>query len=84
MIVSAPGVNAAFPDVVALEGAGFLRSIVCWQQADGIAYRSYFGGMPIDAAPKLIPGSAGRRILPKITALKDGGFIIAWTDPRGH
>lgn len=82
VFVSAPNVNAAFPDVVTL--GDNITSVVAWQQAGGIGFRRYgVSGSPLDAAPLLVPNSAGG-LLPKITALKnDGGFIIAWTTAVG-
>jgi Ca2+-binding RTX toxin-like protein len=78
VFVSAPNVNAAFPDVITLRD--HITSVVAWQQAGGIGFRRYSSaGTPLDATPLLVPNSAGG-LLPKITALNnDGGFIIAWT-----
>lgn len=78
--VSAPGANAAFPDVVELRDGSF---VVTWQQADGIALRHFIGnGTPTGPTPLLVPNSAGG-FLPKITPLNDGGYIIAWTAISG-
>ena len=77
LIVS--GNNAAFPDVIQLQGGGF---VVTWQQGDGIAFRRYIGNGVADGGPVVIPNTQGG-FLPKITALKDGGFIVAWTDADG-
>ncbi|MFN0193080.1 MAG: calcium-binding protein [Aestuariivirga sp.] len=75
--VSATNVNAGFPDVAALKGGSTGNFVVVWQQNDGIAFRRYFAeATPLDASPRVIPGSLG--FVPKITALNDGGFIIAW------
>jgi Ca2+-binding RTX toxin-like protein len=73
------GNNAAFPDVIELKGGSF---VVAWQQADGIAFRQYFGnGTPV-GGPVVIPDTQGG-LIPKITALNDGGFMLAWTDRDG-
>ncbi len=78
VFVSAPNVNAAFPDVVTLRDQ--INSVVAWQQNGGIAFRRYsVSGSPLDATPLFVPNSAGG-FVPKIAPLKnDGGFIIAWT-----
>ncbi|BAY23574.1 hypothetical protein NIES2100_33660 [Calothrix sp. NIES-2100] len=83
-VVSASNANAAFPDVVALRDGTF---VVAWQQVGngGIAFRRYFGeGTPIDDQPRFVSGATGLGLLPKLTALNDGGFMIAWTDTFGR
>jgi len=77
LIVSGDG--AAFPDVIELQGGNF---VVAWQQANGIAFRSYFGNGVALGGATVIPNTAGG-FVPKITALNDGGFIIAWSDVDG-
>lgn len=79
-VVSIPGSNAAFPDVVALRDGTF---VVSWQAAGGIFFRRYAGeGSPLDATPQFAGSTGG--LLPKLTALNDGGFMIAWTDSFGR
>jgi Ca2+-binding RTX toxin-like protein len=80
ILVSGAGRNAAFPNVAVDQGHGGMI-LVTWQDSTGINFRRYSDerGIPIDAAPVTIPGSAGS-ILPKATILQDGGFIIAWDD----
>lgn len=73
------GNNAAFPDIIALQGGSF---VVAWQQSDGIAFRQYIGnGTPV-SGPVVIPNTLGG-FVPKITALNDGGFMVAWSDIDG-
>jgi Ca2+-binding RTX toxin-like protein len=78
--VSANNVNASFPDIAIL-GHGLQFSAVTWQQDGGIAYRMFLGGVAASAV-LLIPDSAGG-LLPKITALNDGGFMILWGQAFG-
>lgn len=79
LIVSASNVNAAFPDIIELQGGSF---VVAWQQDGGIAFRQYIGnGTPAGNAV-LIPNTVGG-FVPKITALNDGGFMVAWSDTDG-
>ena len=57
--VSGPGANAAFPDMTTLNNGSY---VVTWQQAGGTAFRNYNGnGIPLDAAPVIIPNSGGLR-----------------------
>jgi Ca2+-binding RTX toxin-like protein len=84
VIVSGLNVNAAFPDVVALQDGTF---VVVWQQVGngGIFFRRYAGeGTPIDDSPQFVANSTGSSLLPKLTALNDGGFMIAWDDTFGR
>lgn len=81
VVVSAANVGAGFPDVVETDQG---TTIVAWQQNDGISFRRYIGNaVAIDANPVHIAGSDGG-FVPKIAALKDGGFMIAWTDFNGN
>ncbi|MBX9459556.1 MAG: hypothetical protein KL863_27950 [Rhizobium sp.] len=73
------GNDAAFPDVIQLQGGSF---VVAWQQADGIAFRQYIGNGTAVAGPMVIPNTLGG-FIPKITALNDGGFMVAWSDIDG-
>ena len=80
VVVSASNVNAAFPDVIELTDGTF---VVTWQQNDGISFRRYSGnGVAVDADPVHVASSAAG-ILPKITALKDGGFMLGWVAASG-
>ncbi len=58
VFVSAPDVNAAFPDIVTLRDQ--IVSVVAWQQSGGIAFRRIGSfGNPLDSTPQLVPNSAG-------------------------
>jgi Ca2+-binding RTX toxin-like protein len=53
--------------------------VVIWQDSGGVAFRRYIGnGVPLDSNPLFVPNSSGG-FLPKLTALNDGGFAVAWT-----
>ena len=78
---SASGVGASFPDIAALRGASqqlLGPFVVAWQQTGGIAFRHFNGNANPITPPLLVPSSSPG-LLPKITALNDPGFIIAWT-----
>ena len=76
--VSGPNRNAAFPDVAAV---GDTMMVVVWQDNTGICFRRYTNaGVALDAGPRTIPDTGGgqgvvKSLLPKITALRDDGFI---------
>ena len=84
--VSGPNRNAAFPDVAAV---GDTMMVVVWQDNTGICFRRYTNaGVALDAGPRTIPDTGGgqgvvKSLLPKITALRDDGFIVAWEDTSG-
>ena len=78
--VSANNVGAQFPDIAVL-GHGLQFTAVTWQQEGGIAYRLFLGGLAASNV-LLIPASSGG-LLPKITALNDGGFMILWGQAFG-
>jgi Ca2+-binding RTX toxin-like protein len=79
VLVSATG---GIPDLVALDGASTGIHVIAWQDAAGIMFRRYSAGVALDAAPVPIGGSAGG-LLPKIAALKDGGFLVIWGQAFG-
>jgi len=72
--------NAAFPEIVELANGNF---VVAWQQDGGLAFREFGAGLtPIESTATPVAGSAGG-FLPKMTALNDGGFMMAWTGRDG-
>jgi Ca2+-binding RTX toxin-like protein len=81
--VSFSGDNASFPEIAALTGPSSGMFVVAWQQSSGLAFKRFLGnGSPLDTTPVLVPNTGGG-LLPKVTALNDGGFIVAWTDLEG-
>jgi Ca2+-binding RTX toxin-like protein len=82
--VSFSGDQASFPDIAALTGPSTGMTVVTWQQGTGLAFKRFIGnGIPLDTTPVLIPNT-GAGLLPKITPLNDGGFLVAWTDLQGR
>ena len=89
--VSGLGHNAAFPDIVVTNGgtpdvANDGQIVVVWQEDAGarIVFKRFTDELALPMTPTeptTISGSAG--ILPKITALDDGGFIIVWSQAFG-
>ncbi|HMR54527.1 MAG TPA: calcium-binding protein [Amaricoccus sp.] len=72
--------NAAFPEIIELANGNF---VVAWQQQGGLAFREFGTDLrPIEGAPTPIADSNGG-MLPKMTALNDGGFMVAWTRSDG-
>ena len=78
--------NAARPDIAKIpEGiTGAQQFVVAFQDpAHGIYFRLYSdNGVAVHDRPQLIAGSANS-FAPKVTGLKDGGFIVAWVDQTG-
>jgi Ca2+-binding RTX toxin-like protein len=90
VLVSGGGLNAAFPQIAVTNGGtpdlpGDGAIVVAWQDSNGIEYRrlSDERAIPIDEAPRLIAGSAGG-LLPHVTALNDGGFLVEWGQSFGQ
>jgi hypothetical protein len=72
--------NAAFPAVAVLKDGSF---VVAWQEEEGIAFSHVSQEGAMDRVQvNTVPHSPGG-FLPKITALDDVGFIIAWTAGSG-
>lgn len=72
--------NAAFPDIAVLKDGSF---VVAWQEEEGIAFSHVSQEGALDRVQvNTVPHSPGG-FLPKITALDDVGFIIAWTAGSG-
>ena len=72
--------NAAFPEIVELANGNF---VVAWQQDGGLAFREFGTDLtPIESTATPVTDSAGG-FLPKMTALHDGGFMMAWTSRDG-
>ena len=91
VLVSGPGLNAAFPDIAVTNGGtpdvnGDGSLVVVWQDRNGIEYRrlSDERGIPLDAAPRTIADTAGTSLLPHVTALNDGGFMVEWGQAAGR
>jgi Ca2+-binding RTX toxin-like protein len=90
--VSVVAAGGAFPDVALLgNGGAFTQTVVTWQQSDGIAHRHFLGSggsgvVTPGGTIRVIPDSTGGSftgITPKITTLKDGGYVIAWVQGFG-
>jgi hypothetical protein len=71
----------AFPDIAVLTNGSFVVAWQQWPQEVRFSHRSQDGAT--DQVPaNTVPQSSGG-LLPKVTALNDGGFLIAWTAGRG-
>jgi Ca2+-binding RTX toxin-like protein len=76
--LSGAGTNANFADIADLGDGTF---IVVWQDSQGvIAKHILFNGITL-ATARISEADGG--FLPKVTALKDGTFMIAWTAGSG-
>ncbi len=72
----------SYPDVTALKDGGF---VISWQSInqDGSGYGIYAqrynqDGSKVGSEFRVNNVTSGDQVYPKITALEDGGFIIAW------
>jgi Ca2+-binding RTX toxin-like protein len=89
VLVSSGGLNAAFPSIAVTNGGtpdvfGDGAIVVVWQDRNGIEFRrlSDDRAIPIDETSRTIAGTAGA-LLPHVTALNDGGFLVEWGQAFG-
>jgi hypothetical protein len=79
-----PPYPPSFPAAAVLKDGSF---VVAWQVSQSIAFRHVsqegVADPPVNAVPGIIPGTFPA-FLPKITALNDGGFLLAWTAGSGY
>ena len=81
--------SGSFPDVALTNGGtpdttGDGSFVVVWQDASGIEFRRFTdeNSVALDASPRSIGDTAGG-LQPKVTALNDGGFMVAWAQAFG-
>ena len=78
--LSGTGTNANFADIADLGDGTF---IVVWQDSQGIAVKHIlFNGITLGFT-HIADAEAAGGFLPKVTALKDGTFLVAWTAGSG-
>jgi hypothetical protein len=76
--VSGPGIQADFSDIAELPDG---TVIIVWQSAQGIGIKHMLlNGIVLETA---YIGETAGAFLPKVTAFRDGTFLIAWTATVG-
>ena len=77
------------PEITTLTDGGYIITWVSWLQDDGSSYGIYAQrydatGVAVGGETRINSTTANDQTQPAITALRDGGYVIAWTDNSGQ
>jgi Ca2+-binding RTX toxin-like protein len=76
--ISGAGNNAAFPDITNLTDGS---TVIVWQDNQGLVIKRLMPSGVVDGFVRIRDGQGG--LLPKVVALQDGSFLVAWTASTG-